>query len=461
MFQFNRRQCLQSLAGGLAGFGASSWLSPFGRVLAGNMRSSKHVILLWMSGGPSQLDTFDLKPEHENGGEFAPIDTNVPGVQISEHLPLLAQQADKLAIIRSLHTTEGDHTRGTQLVHTGHRPNNPILYPTIGASLSKELQPASGTLPSFMSVGGNGLFGPAGNSPGFLGPAYAPLALVGQELPNQPEQQESTESAPSEESDNETNSTPAQPQFAQLRVEDLSLPDSITTESNDQRTRLWNSLQSDFLKRHADSLSARSHNTVYQRALQMMNGPAQKVFDLSEESVEQRLAYGPGLFGQSCLMARRLVEAGVSFVEVPFSLGANWDTHANNFESVKTLSNQLDQGWSALMTDLAERGLLESTTILWIGEFGRTPKINDNAGRDHFNNAWSCVFAGGGISGGQVYGQTTEDGMAVKENQAEIGDVLSTLCLAAGVSPDITNNSNVDRPIAIAEGMPLEGVLSV
>jgi uncharacterized protein (DUF1501 family) len=194
----------------------------------------------------------------------------------------------------------------------------------------------------------------------------------------------------------------------------------------------------------------------------MMRSETVQAFDLSQEPQPIRDAYGRGRFGQGCLLARRLVEHGVPFVEVSlgsFNGGIGWDTHANNFAAVKALCAELDAGWSSLMTDLKERGLLDSTTILWMGEFGRTPKINNAGGRDHFPNAWSCVLAGGGVRGGQTYGRTTEDGMEIQEGRVGVGAVLATLCTALGLDPDTQNISEAGRPIRLAEGKPIQAIL--
>ncbi|QDU79204.1 hypothetical protein Pla110_09090 [Polystyrenella longa] len=456
MWNINRRRCLQTLAGSIAGASASPWLRPLAQAMAAEKTGSpkRNLIVLWMTGGPSQLDTFDLKPEHENGGEFKPIDTNVPGIQISEHLPQLAQQADKLAIIRSLSTKEGDHARGTYLMHTGQRPGAPINYPSICASLSKELRGSDDTLPNFMSVGGQLINFGMEIGPGFLGPGFAPLSVRAQAIPSQGGGTPTDASA--ESNPNNENAAMAYPSF---RVEDLALGGSLDADQHQKRTELWSRLQTDFANRQGTSSALASHQTVYQRAMNMMNGPAGKLFDLSDEPEELRQAYGTGVFGQSCLLARRLIEAGVSVIEVPFD-GVSWDTHADNFTAVKNLSGELDSAWSTLMTDLDQRGLLETTTILWMGEFGRTPNINGNSGRDHFAQAWSCVFAGGGINGGQVYGATNESGMEVTNQKVEVGDVLTTLCDAVDIPSYTQNMSNLGRPINIAEGTAIVDVLS-
>jgi uncharacterized protein (DUF1501 family) len=191
-----------------------------------------------------------------------------------------------------------------------------------------------------------------------------------------------------------------------------------------------------------------------------MNGKESRAFDLSQEPAEVRERYGPTVFGQGCLLARRLIEEGVAFVEVTLGNAGLWDTHTANFETVQTLSESLDAGWSSLMADLKDRGLLESTTILWMGEFGRTPRINGSAGRDHYPAAWTTVLAGGGIKGGQAYGKTSDDGMTVAEGQTDVGDLLATLARALGVDPRKQNLSDIGRPFRIAEGKPIEQILA-
>ncbi|MBC8350960.1 MAG: DUF1501 domain-containing protein [Planctomycetes bacterium] len=443
MTRLSRRQLLQVAGAGLCGYTASGWLPAFADEVATSLNRKRHCILLWMSGGPSQTDTFDMKPGHANGGEFKQIDTNVPGLRISEHLPKLAEQADKLAIVRGLSTKEGDHGRGTYLMRTGRQPRGPVRFPAIGSSLSKELGDSSDLALNFVSVSPYRAFNQAAYGPGFLGPKYAPLTVG------------ATDNLPTTPGD--------MPQYADLRVDDLARPTNISQQQFDKRLKLWRMLQDGFLADHRSS-SPIAHDTVYRRALKLMDSNISQAFELEDESDAVRDAYGRGRFGQGCLMARRLIERGVAFVEV--SLGAfdggniGWDTHQNNFPAVRQLSNDLDSGWATLMKELDERGLLESTTILWMGEFGRTPAINDNAGRDHFPGAWSCVFGGGGIKGGQAYGKTSEDGTEVVEGKADETDVLATLCSALGVAPDHENISEQGRPIKIAEGEAINEILS-
>ena len=435
----DRRRLLQAMAYGACGMSVSGWFPALAAQLADDPRRRRHCILLWMAGGPSQTDTWDMKPGHENGGEFKEIATKVPGVRFSEHLPKLAQHADKLAIIRSLETKEGDHERGTYLMRTGRRPMGVLDYPSVGAALAKQLAAEHDALPPYVSVAPALGLGRGGFGPGFLGPKFAPLVVAGgNQMAGNPAGAKSGGGG-----------------YAELTVDAIKPPAGVTSEQAGRRLELWKTLEDGFLNSHA-ATSPQAHRTVYDNALRMIHSQAAAAFDLSKEPAKVREAYGKGVFGQGCLLARRLVESGVPFVEVSLSSstsgGFGWDTHANNFETVKALSAELDAGWASLLTDLSERGLLERTTIVWMGEFGRTPRINGQAGRDHFPKAWSCVLAGGGIAGGQAYGRTSKDGMSIEENPVGVGDVLATLCSAMGVPPDTENPSNTGRPIKIVEG---------
>jgi hypothetical protein len=442
----DRRRMLHALACGACGASVSGWMPALAQQIAADPRRRRHCILLWMAGGPSQTDTFDMKPGHENGGEFKEIATNVPGVRFSEHLPKLAQHADTLAIIRSLNTKEGDHERGSYLMRTGQKPMGAmnINYPSVAAALAKELASAEDQLPPYVSIGPNRGPGQGGYGPGFLGPKFAPLVVAGGNA-------YSAASA--------ANAT----SYAELTVDAIKPYTGVTQQQTERRLELWKALEDSFLNVHPSG-SSQAHRTVYDNALRMIHSDAAAAFDLSQEPEKVRDGYGKGVFGQGCLLARRLVERGVPFVEVSLSSsvagGFGWDTHSNNFEIVKGLSAELDAGWSSLLADLAERGLLESTTIVWMGEFGRTPQINGAAGRDHFPRAWSCVLAGGGIAGGQAYGRTSADGMTIEENPVEVANVLATLCSALGVPADTENMSNTGRPIKIVDGSPIDALLA-
>ena len=445
----HRRTWLKSAAAGVCTVSASGWLPALADRVANDPKRRRHCIVLWMGGGPSQLDTFDLKPEHENGGEFKETKTNVPGLRFSEHLPQLAKQADKLAIIRSLSTKEGDHTRGTHLMQTGKPPMGAIKYPSMGSVLARELGDRSDALPNFISVSQGRLFSDSTTGPGSLGPRYSPLRVTGTGGQFQP---------PGNRANNNNAAS-----FASMDIPGLKPPAGIDAERNARRLKLLEMQQQSFISQHA-SPAALAHKTVYDGALQLMNGDSAVAFDLSKEPEKLRRQYGEGVFGQGCLLARRLIEHGAAFVEVNLdsstTASVGWDTHSNIFESVKSLSQELDTGWATLMRDLDERGLLESTTILWMGEFGRTPKINSQGGRDHFPQAWTCVLGGGGIAGGQAYGRTSKDGQRVEENKCGVGNVLATLCSALGVDPSSQHETNTGRPVALVDAEPIEELLA-
>ena len=442
--RFSRRQALRTLALSAAGCSVSRFLPAFAADLAADPARRRHCILLWMTGGPSQIDTFDMKPGHANGGPFKEIATAVPGMRFSEHLPQLAKHAGSLAILRGLSTKEGDHQRATELMHTGHLPMGPIRHPTVGSALSKALARGESDLPSFVSV--NPFVPYNVGSPGFLGAAHAPLTVGAQS--------------------NYVNQRPTPTDgYATLTVDDAQ-PRPTYLARQQTRLELWRGLEDRFLAEHPHAAAAAAHRTVYERAIRFMTGSerALEAFDLSQEPDALRQAYGRGSFGQGCLLARRLVERGVAFVEVAMNSDGNnlvWDTHQDNFNQVKKLSAELDAGWATLLADLKERGLLESTTILWMGEFGRTPAITAGTnGREHFTDAWSAVLAGGGIQGGAVHGRTSRDGRAVEDGRIEVGDLLATLAAAVGVTPDTENLSEMGRPIKIAEGKPVTAILA-
>jgi hypothetical protein len=320
-----------------------------------------------------------------------------------------------------------------------------INYPSVAAALAKELATAEDRLPPYISNGPTrGPAGLGGFGPGFLGPKFAPLVVDGGN-PYGAAQATNSDS------------------YAQLTVDAIKPPAGVTPAQNEQRLGLWKALEDSFLSSHP-SASPQAHRSVYDNAMRMIQSEAASAFDLSQEPEKVRDSYGKGVFGQGCLLARRMVERGVPFVEVSLSSsvagGFGWDTHSNNFEIVKGLSTELDAGWASLMSDLKDRGLLESTTVVWMGEFGRTPQINGAAGRDHFPRAWTCVLGGGGIAGGQAYGRTSADGMTIEEDPVEVTDVLATICSALGVPSETENTSNTGRPIKIVDGLPIDRLLA-
>jgi hypothetical protein len=416
-----RRHWLAATSGSLLGGSLAGWLNVLAAATTPAARPKRSCILLWMNGGPSQTDTFDLKPGPAHGGPFRPIATRTPGISICEHLPAVARWSDRLAIVRSMSTREGDHTRARDNLRTGYLPQGPIQFPVFGSLVSKECDRSPGDLPNYVSILPQGLFG-AGTSPaGFLGSDYAPL-LVGQESDG-----------------NDGN--------ARLAVESLSRPEGVSPREARARLALLREAEESFLfQRRGPAVD--EHRNAYAKATRLMSAAAAQTFDLADEPASVQERYGRSQFGQGCLMARRLIEKHVPFVEV--SLGG-WDTHDDNFSRVQSLCMALDKAWSALLQDLKDRGRLDSTLVVWMGEFGRTPVINPRQGRDHYPKAWSVVLGGGGIRGGQVVGRTSADGMTVEDHPVSAPDLLATVCLAIGLDPRKQNISNVGRPIRLVD----------
>jgi uncharacterized protein (DUF1501 family) len=421
----SRRHFLRVGAVGL-GVGVSGWFRTLAQAADSNPQRKRACILLWMNGGPATIDLWDLKPGHENGGPYKEIQTNAPGLKIGEHLPGVAKFGDRMAILRGMSTKEGDHSRATYQMRTGNLPLGGIQFPSIGGLVSREIGDPKNELPNFISIAPQRFFNADAFGSGYLGPNFAPL-IVGDGVFQQEGQQLDVDRT--------------------LQVQNLSRPNEVSKEHADARLELLRHAHEDFAASRATAITS-GHTAAYDRATRLMQSDAGQVFDLTKEKAEVRDKYGRTLFGQGCLLARRLVEKGVPFVEV--NLG-NWDTHGNNFDQVKTLCGNLDTAWAALMGDLKDRGLLDSTLIVWMGEFGRTPKINGNSGRDHFPNAWSTVLAGGGIKGGQAIGKTSKDGTVVEDRVTSTVDLLATACAALGIDHTKQNMSNVGRPISIVD----------
>ena len=421
---FDRRDFLRFSLAGALGVSASGFMGGLARA-AGDAaaKQGKACILLWMQGGPSQTDTFDLKPGHANGGLFKEIQTAASGVRISEHLPGLAKEFKDLAIVRSLVSTEGDHGLGTQLMMTGQQPRQQaVQYPCLGSLLSKELGRDDTDLPNYVSLSPMRL-----GDAGFLGPNYSPLTVSG--------------------ASDDPNAR------ANLTLEDLAPrgKDELTLK---RQFDVLKFMQQGFGANYGGD-STKAHNASYAKAMRMVETQGRKAFELDQEDAKLRDAYGRNRFGQGCLLARRLVERGVAFVEVTLSgtptNAAGWDTHTDNFNQVRQLSGVLDPAWATLMRDLRERGLLESTLVVWMGEFGRTPKINDMGGRDHFPAAWSVVLGGAGIKGGQAIGKTSAGGDEVADKPVKVADLYATICTAVGLQPGKENVSPEGRPIPLVD----------
>ncbi len=413
----------------LLGGSMSGWMPRLAAQLAeAEEKSPRSCILLWMSGGPSQMETFDPKEGQPNGGPTKAIDTSVPGIRIAENLPKVAGVMEHLAPVRSMATKEGDHTRATYFMRTGYLPQGPVQYPSMGAFLGKQLKQPACDLPSYVSINPFRAFSPAAYGPGFLGPAWSPL-VVGSET------------------DKDKN--------VSFQVRNLKPAERLSTAQVDARLSLLSTLETSFLAERPDGPGS-SHLASYEQAIRMMKSSAVSAFKLDEEDDVLRDAYGRSTFGQGCLLARRLIERGVSFVEVSLTgvdgaPGAGWDTHEENFTAVKSLCEVLDPAYASLITDLKQRGLLDDTLVIWMGEFGRTPQINTNTGRDHWPGSWSTVLGGAGIKGGQAYGATSDDGTEIKENPVTVQNFMATVCRALNLDPTMTNLSNIGRPIPLAD----------
>lgn len=413
----SRRHFVQHLAG------ASSLVLPATTLLhsiqlhADELKKNrKSCILLWMGGGPSSIDTWDPKPGSSNGGEFNPISTTGEG-QICEHLPKLAEQMKHLSIIRSMSTREADHSRGAYYMHTGYVPRPNIEHPSYGSVIAHELayQRPELQIPPFVSVGGNSL------GAGFLGMSWAPFVV-----------------------DNSG------------RVKNLDL--QIERRRMRQRLQMLSLIEKNFISQGRGQAPI-DHAKILEETRSLLTTKQMDAFKYEQESEAVRERYGDTGFGRGCLMARRLVEVGVPFVEV--TLGG-WDNHQNIFTTLRDDKlPTLDQAMSALVEDLAQRGMLEDTAIVWMGEFGRTPRINGNAGRDHWARSWSVVVGGAGFEGGRVIGSTNEDGTQVVGETYTSQDLMASVCKSLDINLETTFTSRNGRPMKIANsGKLIEGLLS-
>lgn len=376
-------------------------------------KRKKSCILLWMNGGASQIDTFDMKPGRPTGGPFRPIASNVTGTQVCEYLPEMAKRMDRLAVLRSMRTQSPDHPDGIYHMHTCYKISERVPHPEIGAMVAKYLGNSDADLPSFVRMG------PVGNAgAGYLGPQYEPFSL---------------------------GRTGQLPSFA---------GSSTATDSETRRADLLRFVEGEFAL-DAKAEPFESHRLAKERSYRLLR--ARKTFDISKEWPEAKERYGDTDFGKNCLLARKLVEAGVSFIEVGQD---NYDSHADNFVCHKANMRVLDPAWSALLDDLKDRGLLDSTLVVWMGEVGRTPSINNRAGRDHFIRGWTICLAGGGIKGGVTVGATDEDGRDVKDRPISEGDLFATIYTTLGINPRARHMAGV-RPIwATPEGSkPIKEVL--
>jgi hypothetical protein len=399
-FELTRRAMLKLSAAGVVGGSVSGWFGTLASQAAEAEKTggkSKSCILLWMNGGPAQSHTFDLK----DGSEYKAIDTAVPGIKISEYLPNVAKQMDKMTILRSMSTGEASHPRGRYLMHTGYRAGQGgVVYPSLGSLVSNELGNPDNELPNFVAIG-NTL------GSGYLGPRHQPVTV----------------------------------NDAARGIENLK-PSNDLAEL-DERAKLVDELDANFLKGY-QAPQIEAHQKGYQRAVALMHSSKAKAFDIGQESSSVRSAYGSSKFGEGCLLARRLIEQGVKFVEV--SLGG-WDTHGGAATPVKRLSGQLDPAMAALVNDLKERGLLDTTLVIWMGEFGRSP----GKGTNHFARAWSSVLAGAGIKSGMTVGRTDKGGGTVEARPIKVTDFFATVLKALDIDPAKNLYSRGNRPHKIVD----------
>ncbi len=403
-----RREFLKSVS--LAGLAAGTfnWTDLLAGEAAGLRQRGMACIVLWMQGGPSQFETFDPKPGHENGGETKAIDTNVPGIQFSDNFPHLATMADQLAVIRSMTSKEGNHQRASFLLHTSYAPTASVKHPTLGAVVSHELPNPECELPSFVSIS-NGRRNYGGG--GILGVEYDPFTLA--------------------------NAT---------RLPENTKPTTQVARYQ-RRLGLLSRLEEGYVGSSLKPL-VDDHQKLYSKTSRMILSREMKAFDITQEPQAVRDAYGTSDFASGCLLARRLIESGVTFVEVECG---NWDTHFDNFARVRELTGKVDQPFAQLLRDLRERGMLDNTLVIWMGEFGRTPRVNGRGGRDHYPKAFNVALAGGGVRGGQVIGKTDDAGVEVADRPVTVQDLFRSFCQGLKIDPDTENMSPIGRPIKIVE----------
>ncbi len=403
--QLSRRHFLHGVSAATVAGGVLSFRNLLSAQAGELRRQGRSMILLWMSGGPSQFETFDPKPGTLHGGPTQTIQTTVPGVAIAKGWPQTARIMQHLALIRSMTNKEGNHQRASYQLHTGYIPTGSLKHPSLAASIASQIAPVDFDLPSVVSVGMT-------QGAGFLGVQYEPFVV--RDAGDLPES---------------VHATVSEPRFR-------------------HRLELRDRLDGEFAGRGAE-VQVANQRGIYDKAARMVLSPQTRAFDLGGEPQSLRDRYGDTGFGRGCLLSRRLVEAGVTFVEVRSN---GWDTHQDNFATTSRLSGEVDPAMASLITDLHDRGLLERTVVLWIGEFGRTPRINPRIGRDHYPRVFSAVVAGGGIRGGQVIGASSRDGTEIADRPVTVSDLFASVCKALHVNPRHEHISPLGRPIKIVDG---------
>jgi len=384
---FSRRELLSLLASGAAGAAlAPSLVSLLARdALAqsqGTKLADKRLILLWLEGGPSQLETWDPKPGTTTGGPTKGLATDVPGWLLSENFPSLAKRAGDLAVVRTMTSKEGNHSRARALVHCGYTPNPTVAYPSLGSIVAHEQGALEGDLPAFVQVNGAPISG------GYLGIESSPFVV------NDPTG----------------------------KIENLSYPRGVNEKRLDQREQIVDVLDREFARR-GGTPAVDANQSERKRARRLMDSKLLAAFDLEQEKEATRSAYGAGKFGQGVLLARRLIEHGVSAVEVVLS---GWDTHQDNFNRTKKLCDELDPAFATLIDDLKRRHLLDDTLVVCMGEFGRTPDIAGGDGRNHWPGNWCVAMAGGGVKGGTAVGTTDELGKKIADRPVAVAELFAT-----------------------------------
>lgn len=427
---FSRRQFLGVSAGGFATFCLQHGLSPLFAQQDG--AKAKAVIVLWMDGGPSQIDTFDPKPGRPNGGKFQAIETAAKDIRVSEHLPRLAKKMDRASVIRTVNSREQDHGRAAYLMHTGYANTALLVHPGLGSIVSHEL--GSKGVPAYVSIRSDAAFAFYEAGPGFLGPMHAPFTI-----------------------DNPSNPGETVRLLGRDVRERVGLLEDLNLEF--RRVR-----ESDNLDKRRSFLAMAKglRDSAFSRALDLSQETEKTVRAYIEDNDRYRMPGGgegpASKFGLGCVLARRLVEAGVRCVEV--NLGG-WDTHADNFNSNEALLKVLDPAFAALIGDLERHDLLESTLVVWAGEFGRTPAINQANGRDHFPNAYSVVLAGGGVQPGRVIGDTGQDGAEIAKDPVSVPDLFATIAALCGIHPDKRYDLHDSGAVRITDkGKPVKDLLT-
>lgn len=408
----SRRNLLRIGAGGLASAGI---LGRLGLNAAEIKAQGRACIMVFLNGAPSQMETWDPKPGTDNGGPTKSIKTKVPGLEIAEYWPKLAQKMNDFAVIRSMAGKEAAHERGRYHLRTGRRLTGTEKFPHFGSLVAHQNGDPDSDLPNFVSIGNT-------ISSGFLGVEVAPFVL---------------------------------PKAGELPANVKALVDD---QRRSRRMRLLERQEADFARAGAEE-RVKEHQELYKKASKMMTSSRLKAFKLDGESEATKNAYGKSQFGQGLLVARRLVEAGIPFVEVQ---KGGWDMHDSLWQRIGNNAADVDQGVSQLMTDLKQRGLLEKTLVIVLGEFGRTPKINNRTpevGRDHWARNFNLLIAGAGVNGGQVIGKTSENGQEIVDREVYVEDLFQSMCRCMGIDADEELYTPSGRPLKIVDGGEVIGEL--